>query len=499
MRFLALAAALVLTPDLAARADTTAILRDQGIAAALQAGLARDGFERGSLLVLRAVETALQTAARHGLTDRAAQMLAMRPPRGRLPRGVEPAAPDTLSRLTATLLADLAAARAELATDTTPFVLDLNAVWFDLDADGRRGQGEGAAEMLLPAILPRPDLNAQAEALTTRPLEVRFDEADRDWLVAYTHMVAGMGHLLLAFDPTPVLRDLAEGQARLAMLPVVPDYYDRDALRARLPGLEARANDLREQEKSLRDALQPLQDRRITLFDRARATADPAAKTAIEAELGAVIAEMEPMQRNALSLVRERRAAAAELQSIRRILNEPAISDRTPGDAAADMLRDPLTVLHVVVAALRQPPDAAQVQAVRDHWLAMIAANRRLWAAVAAETDNDREWIPNDAQQSALPVTLEPGTAEAWLTVLDEAEAVLQGRLLLPHPLLPQGVGINLASWFDAPGPVDVLAWVQGVGALPHAARGPQISALSWQRFGALAQGRAGALALWFN
>lgn len=504
MRLLALAALMSLMPAGVPAQTSANLLRDQGIApalAALEGAPQGRGFERGTLMTLRAVERALQAGARRGLGDRMTRLPGMpwTAPRG-LPRRVEPAAPDTLSTIVRDLLADLDSARLVLNADPAPeaFVLNLGDVWLDLNANATRDHGEGAVEALLPMLVGRRALRGPDAVVPPSP-NVRFDAADREWLVAYTHMVAGAGNLMLAFDPTPVLRDLAAQSARLDTLPVVPEYYDLDTLRARLPVLEAQIKAARDRARTLADTMKPLQDRQRDLSQRLRTKPDPATKAALEAEQATVLGQLTPLLEEDRRVSRERRAAAEEVQSIKRLLNQPAIGDRTPRDDLASMARDPLTFLYVALTALRQQPDVAQVHAARDHWLAMIAANRRFWAAVEAETDNDREWIPNDRQQSVLPVTLEPGTGATWLRVLDEAEAVLQGRLLLAHPMLPEGVGIDLSSWLETPGPIDLAAWIQGVGALPHAARGPRISALSWQRFTALSQGRAGALALWFN
>ena len=503
MRSLALSvalAALMALPPGAAPAQTPAnLLRDQGIApalAALEAAPQGRDFERGTLMVLRAVERAMQTAQRHRWPDRMARfpLIGSRPG---LPRG-EPAPPEALADLTATLLADLAAAREVLNADSAPqaFVLDLGDVWLDLNANATRDPGEGAVEALLPLLMGRGAPRGPEAAAA--PV-VRFDAADRDWLVAYTHMVAGAGSLFLAFDPTPVLRELAAQAVRLEGLPVVPEYYDLDALRARLPGLEAQVEDARDRMRAQTEAMKPFRERQRDLADRMRANPTPAERLALDAEQAALNDDRAPLLEESQRVWRERRAASEEVQSIKRLLGQPAIGDRTPGDEFASMARDPLTFLYVALTALRQQPDIGHAQSARHHWLEMIAANQRFWAAVEDETDNDREWIPNDRQQSALPVTVDPGAGAAWLRVLEEAEAVLTGRLLVPHPMLPKGTGINLAAWFDAPGPVDLMAWVQGVGAYPFLARGPRISALSWRRFSDLAQGRAGTFALWFN
>lgn len=474
-------------------------LQDRGIEAALAAAPA-EGFERGALMVLRAVERALQTGRRHGLTDRLAGLpgLPFAPRRGR-PRGTEPPAPDTVSNLIRTLLDDLSAARAVLEADPAPapFVIDLQAVWLDVNANGARDAGEGAVEALRPLLLGRAARRAEAAEMPS--IEVRFDAADRDWLMAYTHMVSGAGSLVLAFDPTEVLRDLAARATLLDSLPVVPEYYDLDALRARLPGLEAQVKDTRDRMGALAEAMKPYQARQRELSNRLRANPTPAERLELEAAQAALNDDLAPLLDEDRRLSRERRAAAEEVQSVKRLLGQPAIGDRPPRDDFARLARDPMTFLYVALTALRQQPDAARLHDARDHWLAMIAANRRFWAAVERETDSDREWIPNPRQQSALPVAVDPGAGPAWQRVLDEAEAVLQGRLLIGHPLLPPGTGINLAAWLDAPAPLDLAGWIHGVAAYPYAARGPVISGINWGRFAQLAGGRGGTFALWFN
>ena len=41
--------------------------------------------------------------------------------------------------------------------------------------------------------------------------------------------------------------------------------------------------------------------------------------------------------------------------------------------------------------------------------------------------------LPNDKQQSALGLTLPPGTGAVWLSVLEDAEALLKGTKLAPY------------------------------------------------------------------
>lgn len=149
--------------------------------------------------------------------------------------------------------------------------------------------------------------------------------------------------------------------------------------------------------------------------------------------------------------------------------------------------------------AVNQTPDPARARAAKDHYLAMIAENRRFWAAVARETDNDREWIPNDSQTSALGITLPPGTGDTWLGVLADGEALLQGRLLIPYWRGQAGQGLNLGRMFDDPVPISITGWIQGWAAVPYLEPGPVIDSASFRQFEALMGGDAGLMMVFLN
>ena len=63
----------------------------------------------------------------------------------------------------------------------------------------------------------------------------------------------------------------------------------------------------------------------------------------------------------------------------------------------------------------------------------MVRLSRLSWKEILAETDDDREWVPAPKQTSraiaALPVTQE--IVDGWLAVLDDIDAVLDGRKLI--------------------------------------------------------------------
>ena len=121
----------------------------------------------------------------------------------------------------------------------------------------------------------------------------------------------------------------------------------------------------------------------------------------------------------------------------------------------------------------------------------MVAENREFWARVALETDNDHEWLPNDNQQSALGIELPPGTGAAWMIVLADFEAVMNGEKLVPYWRVGAPAGMNVGKIFTDPRP-DRRRWLDpglgrtalsgtGHAGLPRQRRTPSISLTSGQ------------------
>ncbi|WP_283176876.1 hypothetical protein [Gemmobacter sp. 24YEA27] len=153
----------------------------------------------------------------------------------------------------------------------------------------------------------------------------------------------------------------------------------------------------------------------------------------------------------------------------------------------------------IILQALAQEPDAALAAKAHGHFLAMIEENRRFWTLVEAETDNDREWIPNEKQLSALGLQLPPGTAAQWQAVLADAEKLLKGEILMPHWRYGAEAGISLKKLFEAPPKVDLIGMIQGEALLPYAEKGVVMSGQAWSDFERLMQGDAVLFAVLFN
>lgn len=160
---------------------------------------------------------------------------------------------------------------------------------------------------------------------------------------------------------------------------------------------------------------------------------------------------------------------------------------------------DSFDIIAIVLATLNQTPDAALMAAAHNHLLSMITQNRIFWARVARETDNTAEWLPNDAQTSALGVEVPKGIGPVWLANLAEVEAALNGTKLLPYWRVGPPAGINLQKMFLDPRPIDAAGWIQGWAALPYLQKGPLVSTEAADAFDSLTGGQAPLFSLYLN
>ncbi|MBD3786136.1 MAG: hypothetical protein IE922_04080 [Sphingomonadales bacterium] len=180
-----------------------------------------------------------------------------------------------------------------------------------------------------------------------------------------------------------------------------------------------------------------------------------------------------PIARTLATLERIAAARTAEGQGITR-------------DLGLDGFIDPMATLLDILA---QQPDPAHTRAARDHWRAMLAQNRLFWRRVATETDNRAEFIPNDAQQSVLPIAFPQGLGASWQDVLADAEALLEGRATIPFWRAP--IGIDLGAWLQDPAPLPLTGVIQGWALAPYFSEAPRVSPESWRQFEAMLDGRA--------
>lgn len=174
----------------------------------------------------------------------------------------------------------------------------------------------------------------------------------------------------------------------------------------------------------------------------------------------------------------------------------------TPGGRPPTLMPgedDWITMAATIILALEAPPLPERTRAAHGHLKAMIADNREFWDRIAAETDNDREWIPSSRQVSALPFAFPEGTAEGWQAVLDDAERLLDGELLLPFWRVGKGAGLDLKALFADPPALDIAGMAHGHALLPYLKEGQRIDADSLRAFEELTGGNAWLFAVILN
>ena len=122
-----------------------------------------------------------------------------------------------------------------------------------------------------------------------------------------------------------------------------------------------------------------------------------------------------------------------------------------------------------VVIAIEGQPDPIRTRAAYAHFQTALQDNRQFWQRLALETDNKLEFIPNGQQTSALPIQFPDGIGDSWQTVLADAQAILDGELLIPHWRLGENAGINMAKLFENPPEIDLIGLFQGYTLAPYA------------------------------
>lgn len=134
---------------------------------------------------------------------------------------------------------------------------------------------------------------------------------------------------------------------------------------------------------------------------------------------------------------------------------------------------DAIASLHLLLRLELAEPE--RMKTVLEHLEAMTAMSREMWTHYLAEDDNYQEWIPNPRQTSVTGVEVTEEMVERWLQTLDEVDAVLQGKKLIPFWRGKQGeeqMGVNLRRVFTEPRTIDVILWVQGTAAAPYLEKG---------------------------
>lgn len=126
--------------------------------------------------------------------------------------------------------------------------------------------------------------------------------------------------------------------------------------------------------------------------------------------------------------------------------------------------------------------DRARAEAAQQRFLEALAQSDASRVAYLAETDDDREWVPNPRQQNhPMPLPIDEKLYQTWATLLGDVRRMLKGeegldlgafyRVVEPrerpgHPA-PTGF-LNLGAWVAKPTDLDL-----DLNALDHAEKDP--------------------------
>lgn len=418
---------------------------------------AQAGFALGAAQFLGAVEGLGQDFWRHGLTqpDGRNALTGGDAPIGvtmlpflRFPVPANPAPQpfsaeafhDLLTRFDARL-ADSATTLAAVPRTSFGLRLDLDSVRLDLNADGVAQEDEKLATIL--ARVAYLD-----EGTYLRP--VTFDSGDLPWLEGYAHLLQGITDILLAHDLTQTVDQTFAAAFPDSPLPSAP--------------LASAQKAQAELAAAMRDAGKCDYDRARGLrFNEDYSRRDPATLT------------------------------PEERQYVRDYETCTSLSD----SAAYGGIGDLVAFVHLMHWPVT---DADRLKASRQHFLKMIGLSRESWTLILAETDNDHEWVPNPHQFGPFPnLRVTDQTVAGWMEFLDQAQGVLEGRLLIPHWRWDDAHGVNIARLFEEPRTFDPILLIAGVGAIPYIETGPLAAGSTLDTAMGLVDGGFLAYFLWFN
>ena len=126
---------------------------------------------------------------------------------------------------------------------------------------------------------------------------------------------------------------------------------------------------------------------------------------------------------------------------------------------------DVIALIHLTRMPVKEKQRGAKAL---SHLEKVISLSRETWKLVLAETDNDHEWLPGPKQDGVLGVKVSQEMIDSWHLFLDESEAILQGKHLIPCWRKADSRGVNLRKAFTDPGPFDLVLWIQGTAAAPY-------------------------------
>ncbi|MFD1881981.1 hypothetical protein [Paracoccus pacificus] len=172
-------------------------------------------FALAGVQFLSGVESALQLRWQMDLSTQVSDLPLLRLP---LPPNPDPKPfrPESVKELFVAVDNSMIEARkalVPLGKDDFGLTIALDDLWFDIDSNGVRDDSESLMP-ILTSLMGGIGVDDQAQALPV----VRFDRADADWLLAYTHMLSGVSSVVQAYDPTEAIARVTEARKKFGYM-----------------------------------------------------------------------------------------------------------------------------------------------------------------------------------------------------------------------------------------------------------------------------------------
>ena len=377
---------------------------------------------------------------------------------------------------------------AKVGERPTKLELDLARVALDANADGTIQDFERIGARM--AILP----GARVGKSQHSHMLFAFDNADASWLRGYANLLSAFADFMLAFDYEPTYDasfHAVFGNQSTHYGRVLAELGSEKLIGARAE-LERLLERKKQEDTQLSEQLHPLRT------ELAEIAVD---KTmAFEAKL-----------RRQQEIERQiRRIEFAHKREYGREIGQ--VCDRIGqlgGHAPADCdgishsefflsrsIFDLVGFVHSISWRVVEPERLAQC---RLALLEVARLNRQTWRLAQAETDDDREWLPNPGQKGPFPGLAVTGARiEAWLAAVGLAEQVLNGEKLLPAAHAG-GAGINLRRFFETADSFDLVAFIVGPGSVDYREFGEIADPAAFRAITRPLAGKFGEFAIWFN
>jgi len=179
-----------------------------------------------------------------------------------------------------------------------------------------------------------------------------------------------------------------------------------------------------------------------------------------------------------------------------KFLSDPDGDPEVIGGLKAFEIVDIIAVIHLIRMPVKE---AGRMKSALTHLEQMLALSKETWKFILAETDDDHEWLPNPKQTGVMALPIRKEMIDSWLEFVDEGEALLSGKRLVPFWRGNGERGINLRRVFTEPRTLDLVLWVQGTAATPYLEKGTLTRKEVWGRLQRVFGGDFIGFAVWFN